>query len=524
MVRFIIFIVSVVGGFFLAQFVGTQFLVNVMAQCQGMLQTFTIGAGIVVLVLGLLFMLRGTFGLDDSLIGILYSVVFGAVATAVLPIILVLTVGQLAPVRAVFCFDCAPPKKGAELIENGDFAGARILLENFLKDEDKRLASMPAETPEVLKEQAQGCVGDAEKQLAQAYFELAAAPIAALNELQSPGSEDEITSCLALVTEAETLLADAKKLAEKHGLKSLLSAIDVQSQRLTDAANKCKPTVLLQVEKEKPSQGTLTFVLRVLKRLDTGDEPVEDAADELIVRSDDSSLDAIITERKQDEQVCMLLLSDSSGSVGEKGLESVRVAVDLLNTYRKPADYYGLLPFSGKDSIKLVDMTSLEPIDRDALNIAGKDTFIWDAVDIGIKSMNSCKPEITRRTLVLLTDGVDTGSAFMKDAETQSEKAKALQTTATASNIDICVIAVTAGAKADAKSSLALNELATGCGFHYVDDFAGLSKQFADIFGISGHYYSVSVPGIEDGRKDDVEVCYTPADVCTTIKIPESQD
>ena len=148
MVRFIIFIVSVVGGFFLAQFVGMQFLVNVMAQCQGMLQTFTIGAGIVVLVLGLLFMLRGTFGLDDSLIGILYSVVFGAVATAVLPIILVLTVGQLAPVRAVFCFDCAPPKKGAELIENGDFAGTRILLENFLKDEDKRLASMPAETPD----------------------------------------------------------------------------------------------------------------------------------------------------------------------------------------------------------------------------------------------------------------------------------------------------------------------------------------------------------------------------------------
>jgi Mg-chelatase subunit ChlD len=524
MVRFIIFIVSVVGGFFLAQFVGTQFLVNVMAQCQGMLQTFTIGAGIVVLVLGLLFMLRGTFGLDDSLIGILYSVVFGAVATAVLPIILVLTVGQLAPVRAVFCFDCAPPKKGAELIENGDFAGARILLENFLKDEDKRLASMPAETPDVLKEQAQGCVGDAEVQLAQAYFELAAEPITYLNELQSPGSEDEITSCLAKVAEAETLLGDAKKLAEKHGLKSLLSAIDVQSQRLGDAANKCKPTVLLQTENVKASREALTFVLRAQKRLDAGDQPVEDAANDIIVRADETSLDASITERKQDEQVCMLLLSDSSGSVGTNGLESVRGAVDLLNSYRKPADYYGLLAFSGQESIERVDMTSLEPIDRDALNINGKSTFIWDAVDIGLQSMNSCKPEITRRTLVLLTDGKDNGSAFMKENEKQSEKAKALKATAIAGNIDLCVIAVTAGAKEDTDSSTALTELATGCGFHYVDDFAGLSAEFAEIFGISGHYYSVSVPGIGDGRKDDVEVCFTPADICTAINIPESQD
>jgi hypothetical protein len=382
---------------------------------------------------------------------------------------------------------------------------------------------MPAETPDVLKEQAQGCVGDAEKQLAQAYFELAAAPIAYLNKLQSPGSDEEITSCLAKVTEAETLLGDAKKLAEKHGLKSLLSAIDVQSQRLSDAAEKCKPTVLLQVENQKLSQGTLTFVLRVLKRLDSGDEPIEDAADELIVRSDDSSLDAIITERKQDEQVCMMLLADSSGSVGKQGLEQMRIAVDQLNGYRKSNDYFGVLPFS-EESLREVDMNSLEPINTDLLNIEGNFTPIWDAVDIGIKSMNNCKPEITRRTLVLLTDGKDTSSTFMKETKGESVKAKALKSTATANNIDICVIAVTAGAKEDENSLLALNELATGCGFHYVDEFEGLSKQFADIFGISGHYYSVSVPGIEDGRKDDVEVCYTPADICTPVKIPESQD
>jgi Mg-chelatase subunit ChlD len=524
MVRFILFIVSVVGGFFLAQFVGTQFLVNIMAQCQGMLQTFTIGAGIIVLVFGLIFMLREMFGLDDSLIGMVFSIVGGAVATAVLPILLVLTVGQLAPVKAVFCFDCAPPKKGAELIENKDFTGARVLLENFLKDEETRLASMPAETPDALKEQAQGCVGDAEVQLAQAYFELAAAPITALNELQSPGSDDEITSCQAKVTEAETLLGDAKKLAEKHGLKSLLSAIDVQSQRLRDAADKCKPTVLLKAENVKASREALTFVLRAQKRLDAADVPVEDATGDLIVRAEDSSLDASITEHKQDEQVCMLLLSDSSGSVGKQGLEQVRVAVDQLNTYRKPADYYGLLAFSGKESMKLVDMTSLEPIDRDALNINGKSTYIWDAVDTGLQSMSSCKPEITRRTLVLLTDGKDNGSAFMQETKDESEKAKALNATATAANIDLCVIAVTAGAKESKDSSRALTELATGCGFHYVDDFEGLSAEFADIFGISGHYYSVSVPGTKVGRKDDVQVCYTPADVCTAIDIPESQD
>ncbi len=524
MIRYIFFLLSVVAGFFLAQFVGTQFLVNIMAQCQGMLQTFTIGAAILVLVFGLFFMLREMFGLDDSLIGIVFSVAGGAVATAILPIVLVLTVGQLAPVKAVFCFDCAPPKKGAELIENGDFAGARVLLENFLKDEEKRLDSMPAQTPDALKEQAQGCVGDAEIQLAQAYFELAAAPIKTLRDLPSPGTDDAITSCQEKVAEAGKLLDDAKKLAEEHTLTSLLSAIEVQSQRLDEAAQKCKPSVLIRTEHVKASKEALTFDIRLLKNLESGDTPIEDASGDVIVRNDDTSMDAFVTEHKQDEQVCMLLLSDSSGSVGKQGLEQVRAAVDQLNGYRKPADYYGLLAFSGKDSIIPVDMTSLEPIDIDLLNINGKSTYIWDAVDSGIQSMSTCKPEITRRTLVLLTDGKDNGSEFMADAEEESAKATALHTAATDNKIDICVIAVTAGAKENKDSSKALSELATGCGFHYVDDFEGLAAEFADIFGVSGHYYSVSVPAAKVGRKEDLQVCYTPTDVCAEIKIPESQD
>lgn len=525
MVRYILFLLSVVGGFFLAQVVGTQFLVQVMAQCQGMLQTFGIAAAIIVLVAGVGAMLREAFGLDDSIIGMLSSIVVGAVATALLPIVFVLTLGQLSPVKAVFCFDCAPPKKGAELIQQGDFAGARVLLENFLKDEATRLEQMPAETPDALKEQAQGCIGDAEIQLAQAYYELAAVPVDELRDLDAPGTDEAIASCQAKVAQAQDLLNAAHTLAERHDLKALLSAIKEREQRLADAAQKCEPGVLLTTETVSETDGAMSFVARLQKRLDTGNEPVEDAADELMLKSDDGQVDAQIVEHKADEQVCMLLLSDSSGSVGVKGLEQVRAAVTLLNSYRKPADFYNVLPFSGEASTKdIVQMTSLEPINIDLLNIKGNDTHIWDAVNIGIQSMSTCESSVQKKTVVLLTDGKDTGSAYMESANDAEQRAESLHKAALAADVDLCVIAVTAGAQQDKDSAGALNTLATGCGFHYVDDFEGLADEFASIFGISGHYYSVNVSTKSLSPKDPLKLCHTPSETCVAVTRQSSDE
>ena len=520
--RYVLFVLSVVGGFFLTQYIGNQFLVNIMTQCQGMIQIFAIAAGILILVLGLLFIWRQWFNLDDSLIGVIYTVAGGLIVTTVLPIILVMTVGQIGSVRSVFCFDCAPPKKGAELIEKKDFEGARVLLENFLKDEQVRLSGMPANTPDALKEQAQGCVGDAEIQLAQAYFELAAAPIDSVNALSTPGSNEEIASCKDKVAEAQALLDKSKKLAEAHALKSLVSAIDVQSKRLLEAGKKCEPSVLVKPENVKMSRNGLAMIVRLSTQLESGSEPIVDAADAISVRSGNDMLDANVTEHKSDEQVCMLLLADSSGSIGKDGLAQVRGAVDKLNGYHKPSDYYGLLPFAGNGTITPVDMTNLELIDTDKLNIDGKNTFIWDAVDIGIKSMDTCKSTINRRTLVLLTDGKDNGSAYMADAADEVTKAQSLHDLAIKNNIDVCVIGVTSGAQDDENSAKALSALSTGCGFHYVEDFEGIAAEFEDIFGVTGHYYSISMPAINGSEKNDVRVCHTPSDICVPVNMPES--
>jgi hypothetical protein len=518
--RYVLFVLSVVGGFFLTQYVSNQFLVNVMTQCQGMLQIFAIVAGILILVLGLLSMLKEWFSMDDSLIGVIYTVAGGLIVTTILPIILVMTVGQIGSVRSVFCFDCKPPKKGAELVEKGDFEGARVLLENFLKDEQVRLSGMPANTPDALKEQAQGCVGDAEMQLAQAYFELAAAPIDSLNVLPTPRSNEEITSCNDKVAEAQALLDKSKKLAEVHAMKALLSAIDVQSKRLLEASKKCEPSVLVKPENVKMSRNGLAMIVRLSTSL--GDQPIVDAVANIAVRSGNDLLDVNITEHKGDEQVCMLLLADSSGSVGKNGLAQFRGAVDKLNSYHKPSDYYGLMPFAGEGTNDLVDMTSIELIDTDELNIDGKNTFIWDAVDSGIKSMDSCKQSINRRTLILLTDGKDTGSAYMADATDEVAKAQSLHDLATKKNVDICVIGVTSGSQEDENSAKALSTLSTGCGFHYVEDFEGIAAEFENIFGVTGHYYSVSLPSINGSEKNDIKVCHTTSDTCVKVDMPEA--
>ena len=518
--RYVLFVLSVVGGFFLTQYISHQFLVNIMTQCQGMIQIFAIVAGILILVLGLLFIWRQWFNLDDSLIGVIYTVAGGLIVTTVLPIILVMTVGQIGSVRSVFCFDCAPPKKGAELIEKKDFEGARVLLENFLKDEQVRLSGMPANTPDALKEQAQGCIGDAEMQLAQAYFELAAAPIDSLNALSTPGSNEEITSCKDKVAEAQVLLDKSKKLAETHGMKALLSAIDVQSKRLLEASKKCEPSVLVKPENVKMSRNGLAMIVRLSTSL--GDQPIVDAAATISVRASNDLLDVNVTEHKGDEQVCMLLLADSSGSVGKNGLAQVRGAVDKLNGYHKPSDYYGLLPFAGNGTITPVDMTNLELIDTDKLNIDGKNTFIWDAVDSGIKSMDTCKSTINRRTLVLLTDGKDNGSAYMADAADEVTKAQSLHDLATKNKIDVCVIGVTSGSQDDKQSAKALSTLSTACGFHYVEDFEGIAAEFENIFGVTGHYYSVSIPSINGSEKNDIEVCHTTSDTCVHVDMPDA--
>jgi hypothetical protein len=518
--RYVLFVLSVVGGFFLTQYIGNQFLVNIITQCQGMIQIFAIAAGILILVLGLVFIWRQWLHLDDSLIGVIYTVAGGLIVTTVLPIILVMTVGQIGSVRSVFCFDCAPPKKGAELVEKGDFEGARVLLENFLKDEQVRISGMPANTPDALKGQAQGCIGDAEMQLAQAYFELAAAPIDSLNALPTPRSNEEITSCKDKVAEAQALLDKSKKLAEVHAMKALLSAIDVQSKRLLEAGKKCEPSVLVKPENVKMSRNGLAMIVRLSTSL--GDQPIVDAAATVSVRASNDLLDVNITEHKGDEQVCMLLLADSSGSVGKNGLAQVRGAVDKLNSYHKPSDYYGLLPFAGQGTSNLVDLTSLELIDTDELNIDGKNTFIWDAVDIGIKSMDSCKATVNRRTLVLMTDGKDTGSAYMADATDEVTKAQSLHDLATEKNVDICVIGVTSGSQEDENSAKALSTLSTGCGFHYVEDFEGIAAEFENIFGVTGHYYSVSIPSINGSEKNDIEVCHTTSDTCVRVDMPDA--
>ena len=393
-------------------------------------------------------------------------------------------------------------------------------MENFLKDEQVRLSGMPANTPDALKEQAQGCIGDAEMQLAQAYFELAAAPIDSLNALSTPGSNEEITSCKDKVAEAQVLLDKSKKLAETHGMKALLSAIDVQSKRLLEASKKCEPSVLVKPENVKMSRNGLAMIVRLSTSL--GDQPIVDAAATISVRASNDLLDVNVTEHKGDEQVCMLLLADSSGSVGKNGLAQVRGAVDKLNGYHKPSDYYGLLPFAGNGTITPVDMTNLELIDTDKLNIDGKNTFIWDAVDSGIKSMDTCKSTINRRTLVLLTDGKDNGSAYMADAADEVTKAQSLHDLATKNKIDVCVIGVTSGSQDDKQSAKALSTLSTACGFHYVEDFEGIAAEFENIFGVTGHYYSVSIPSINGSEKNDIEVCHTTSDTCVHVDMPDA--
>ena len=71
-------------------------------------------------------------------------------------------------------------------------------------------------------------------------------------------------------------------------------------------------------------------------------------------------------------------------------------------------------------------------------------------------------------------------------------------------------------------SAKALSTLSTGCGFHYVEDFEGIAAEFENIFGVTGHYYSVSIPSINGSEKNDIEVCHTKSDTCVRVDMPDA--
>jgi Mg-chelatase subunit ChlD len=244
---------------------------------------------------------------------------------------------------------------------------------------------------------------------------------------------------------------------------------------------------------------------------DSNDTPVEGISGLLRVVADNKNVEGIsVTENRADDKACLMLVIDSSGSIPAEDLPNIVSAVQALNDVRKRGDLYGIVTFGGADEIQNYGLQQ-DIIDTGVINRNGGSTAIWDAMQVGLGEMvQNCDTNITKRYLVLVTDGKDNSSKFGKGEE-KSAIVASLHSQAVLDQTSVCVIGVSKDVE---EESANLEQLVNDCDYSYIDNFKNLAEQFKQIMGYERAYYRIVIPqSALPNNADDVRVRITDTNV-----------
>jgi hypothetical protein len=470
--------------------------------CQRPIQYAVVAATLVGVLCGL------TFALKNSSIGgaIIGSIVSLVVSIAV-SIALLSAFGSNETVLSSLCDNCSELSKFTNRLERVESQmdsderadGYRKLeasIDDFIEGEMDRESKFADDVPDIARPQL--CLVDAE--LIKARVLLSRLTNNEIPKLRSfePKNIEDATICSAAVTEANSILDIAEAYLVAHnGDSQQLQLVKTHRETLTELAAKCatpddKSITYSETRKNQPN-----FEIDV-KVIDSNGNFVP-AMEKLIeVWSNGQKIEAEVAQISGGAPLCLTVVADNSQSIidttvnpdGKKNLEYIAQSLKALNELRKPDDYYGLITFGGPNEITSVRNLDKSGVPTDKVDATGGNTAIWDAVKVGIEQLAECR--YPKRMLLLLTDGEDNSSLFMKKTPKTppADIVKALNGLANQNSVIMNVLAI-----GPAVENPDLKSFDTSDGaFLELNDFAGLSTRISEVVGAQENFYLVSIP------------------------------
>jgi hypothetical protein len=369
-------------------------------------------------------------------------------------------------------------------------------VDDFIEVEKDREAKIPADVPKTMRPKV--CVADGELFSARVLLSKLTNVLIPGVRNQKPKDSETAQICSDKVAEANQHLERADALVMAHnGDQQMVQLIKTHRETLDEAANKCalpddRSITVLDKRMNSPHY-------EVDVKVFDGDGSFVPNAESIIeVWRASENIEAKVDAINGGEPLCLAVVADNSQSIvdpdvnpdGRKNLEYISQALTTLNELRKSDDYYSLITFGGPNEIVQVRNLDKSGVPTDKIDAKGGNTAIWDAVKVGIDQLSDCR--YPKRTLLLLTDGEDNSSVFMKTSPKTppAEIVKALNKLARDKGIFFNILAVGPAVKnPDLKSF----DTTSGA-FIALNDFAGLSAKISEMVGAQQNFYRIHIP------------------------------
>jgi hypothetical protein len=478
--------------------------------CANIVDTIVTISAVFGLALGLVYTFK-----NSSPGGALIALVTSSVITIVVSLVLLSSIASAEFVTATLCNNCSDISKFDERLQRiegeedkGEQSeGYRKLeasVDDFIEVEKDREAKIPDDVADTMRPKV--CVADGELFMARLLLSKLTNVLIPELRTEKPKDVDSAQLCVDKVSEAIVILDRAEEYVTEHeGDQQLVQLIKTHRETLAELGAKCalpddKSIVVLDKRTNDPN-----FEVDV-KVFDGNGAFITEAESMIEVWASGTQLESTVTAVNGGEPLCLTVVADNSASIvdknvnpdGQKNLEYISQALTTLNELRKPDDYYSLITFGGPNEIVQVRNLDKSGVPTDKVDATGGNTAIWDGVKVGIEQLSDCR--YPKRMLLLLTDGEDNSSTFMKTSPKTpaTDIVKALNKMARDKGIFYNVLAIGPAVKnPDLKSF----DTTSGA-FVSLNDFAGLSKKISDVVGAQQNFYRISVPMAQlDGVK-----------------------
>ena len=439
--------------------------------------------------------------------GALIGLLIGCVTIFLITSVLVSTMGKVEVITASICDNCSDMTKyydrldrvEAETDLNERTDGYRKLeasIDDFIEGEQDREDKIPDDVSDAARPVF--CRADGEVYKARLLLSrLTNIEIPWLRKLE-PKSIVDSSVCSEAIASANADLDQAESyLVANNGDSQQLQLVKTHRETLDEAAAKCalpddKSISVLDKRMNSPHYEV------DVKVFDGEGTFVANAESMIEVWRASENIEAKVEAINGGEPLCLAVVADNSQSIvdpdvnpdGKKNLEYISQALITLNELRKSDDYYSLITFGGPNEIVQVRNLDKSGVPTDKIDAKGGNTAIWDAVKVGIDQLSDCR--YPKRTLLLLTDGEDNSSVFMKTSPKTppAEIVKALNKLARDKGIFFNILAVGPAVKnPDLKSF----DTTSGA-FIALNDFAGLSAKISEMVGAQQNFYRIHIP------------------------------
>jgi hypothetical protein len=519
MLRYILFVVGAICGVFAAYWLGNQTLAELMARCDGLIY-YGIGFALIASILIFpILLVRESFGFEESGPGWLISFSASIIYYSVVSVVAMWVLSFVPFVSSVTCVNCEIPASVTARIDANETNRTVVAseLERIRDFNTKQRANLDNASDDLTKNIAEynsqkECVLNGETQEIRALYLMAGFTLDDLNAIDPVDdvARADCTKTEALVNE---LLDDMQKVVDELPVdqqKDWEDKIADRRARVELLAKKCEQEMQMKQLSAYINEDNRIIDVQV-QYTDSNDTPVEGISGLLRVVADNKNVEGIsVTENRADDKACLMLVIDSSGSIPAEDLPNIVSAVQALNDVRKRGDLYGIVTFGGADEIQNYGLQQ-DIIDTGVINRNGGSTAIWDAMQVGLGEMvQNCDTNITKRYLVLVTDGKDNSSKFGKGEE-KSAIVASLHSQAVLDQTSVCVIGVSKDVE---EESANLEQLVNDCDYSYIDNFKNLAEQFKQIMGYERAYYRIVIPqSALPNNADDVRVRITDTNV-----------